>query len=411
MAANDYSRRSSKDVFWGDDDNNKKKGSKSDELEELFMESEALEQNQATQTPPQSEPVYEPEYTYEPEPSPESEPLPEPEPMDEDEPLPIDYNSGFNFDSLVVNETEPIDDEPQTIVPPPHIPSQNQQTAPPPAKSKEEILDGFDVEKFIKDNDANFTVTVFAKVVTEVFCASLLLKWLFNDFDMWWLVLIVALVCIAVIDMIFANRYSKYVSLATKSIKKVTSFNRNPQNSIPWGSMIVFPHSDVSAFKEDELNIVADETKVTSQEFMFTRKVGKNDTETLLTCECYSANMDGRTSFADNIILAKGKMPYARLANFRQPVSQYVLHFDDKNSLDECNMPRLLTLADRVSAYLGDKPFVMSFTSKNINLAVPIDHLDKFDYHFLDFAIADRIRRDINATVNRVQVANLLAEN
>lgn len=413
MAKNDYSRRTTKDVFWGDD-NNKKKGSKSDELEELFRESEALEQK-STQTPPKSETVYEPEYTY------------EPEPMPEPEPLPIDYNSNFNFDSLVVSEEEPQQDEseselqeepqdetpapppyePQTIAPPPYTPSQNT----PPAKSKEEVLDGFDVEKFIKDNDTYFNMTIFAKVFLQGFGVFLLLKWLFNDFGRWWLVLIVAFACLVVIQIIFEDRYSKYIALAMKSIKRVISYNKSPKNTIPWGSMIVFPHSDVSATKEDELVVVADETKVTSQEFLFERKVGKNDKETLMMCECYSANMDGRTSFADNIVLTKGKMPYARLAKFRQPVSQYVLHFDDQNCLDECNTPRLLALADSVSAHLGNKPFVMAFSSTNINLAVPIDHLDKFNYNLFDYTIADRIRRDINATVNRVQVANLLAGN
>ena len=50
MAKNDYSRRSKKDVFWGDDNNNKN-SSKSDELDELFRQSEALE-HQKQPTPP-----------------------------------------------------------------------------------------------------------------------------------------------------------------------------------------------------------------------------------------------------------------------------------------------------------------------------------------------------------------------
>ncbi len=482
MARNDYSRRSSKDVFWGDDDNNKK-GSKSDELEELFKQSEALEQ-QKEQAPPPHAPAYEPSYetdsSYEPSyetefkmdsapsyessfessiepetPSYESEfkmdsepthdydnlfePKPEPEPeLAED----VD-NPYFDYDSLLVNDTEAQDDdqseeyaqddeseqleeqfdateqpiqtpppyEPRNIAPPPYIPSQNRQTTTPPAKRQEDILDGFDVEKFIKDNDTNFNMTIFAKVFSQGFGVFLLLKWLFYDFEKWWLVLIMAFIGFGLIMYIFGNSYEKYINQALKSIKRVISYNKNPKNTIPWGSMIVFPHSEVSATKEDELIVVADETKVTSQEFLFERKVGKNDKETLMMCECYSADMDGRTSFADNIVLAKGKMPYARHAKFRQPVSQYVLHFDDQNCLDECNTPRLLALADSVSAHLGNKPFVMAFSSTNINLAVPIDHLDKFDYNFFDYTIADRIRRDITATVNRVQVANLLAEN
>ena len=51
MAKNDYSRRSKKDVFWGDDDNN---SSKSDELDELFREEhKTLEEDAQTNVPNQ----------------------------------------------------------------------------------------------------------------------------------------------------------------------------------------------------------------------------------------------------------------------------------------------------------------------------------------------------------------------
>ena len=80
MATNDYTRRSKKDVFWGDDNNNKN-SSKSDELEELFRQSEALEQpNEQAPTP--QEPSYEPE----PEPTHDYDNLFEPEPVPEPEP-------------------------------------------------------------------------------------------------------------------------------------------------------------------------------------------------------------------------------------------------------------------------------------------------------------------------------------
>ena len=111
MAKNDYSRRSNKDVFWGDDDNNKN-SSKSDELDELFRQSEALEQ-QKQPTPPPYEPAYEPSYSYEPEPTyePEPEPTfesePEPEPETETE---VD-NPYFDYDSVVKDDIEPPEEE------------------------------------------------------------------------------------------------------------------------------------------------------------------------------------------------------------------------------------------------------------------------------------------------------------
>jgi hypothetical protein len=53
MAANDYSRRSNKDVFWGDDNNK----SKSNELDELIKDEITLEEDTENNA---SEPICEP---------------------------------------------------------------------------------------------------------------------------------------------------------------------------------------------------------------------------------------------------------------------------------------------------------------------------------------------------------------
>ena len=411
MAKNDYSRRSSKDVFWGDDNNNKNI-SKSDELEELFRQSEALEQ-QKEQTPTPHEPSYEPSYEQSYEPSYEPEIKAEVE---------VD-NPNFDYDSIVVNETEtetpppyepqnvaPPQNEPSDITPPPYIPPQKKSSIPPPTKKKEDALEGFDVEKYIKDNSSNFSTTILTKIISQGLCVFLLLKWLFNHFGHIGLVVLVSIIAYWVIELIYNGRYSSYISLAIKSIKNVTAFNKTPKQTMEWATMFKFPYSSVNNHVEDELIIEVDEITVTSQEMQFLRRVGKS-TETIMMCECYRADMEGRTSFADNITLVKGKMPFVKRDKYNRQASQYLLYSNDDTCLDQCNTPRLLAIADRVAAHLGNKAFVMSFTSQYVNLATPIAHMDKFDYNFFDYTIEDRIRRDVSASINRVQIANLLAEN
>ena len=404
MAKNDYSRRSNKDVFWGDDNNNKN-SSKSDELEELFRQSEALEQpNEQAPTP--HEPAY--------------EPVPEPEPYKDDE---VD-NPDFDYDSIVVNELEtetpppyepenitPPQNEPPNITPPPYIPSQTQSPSPQPTKEREDALEGFDVEKFVKDNSFNFSMTIFAKVVSEIICAHLMLKWVFNTPYLWWIIFVVALTIVHVLKFIFQRRYTNYVNLAIKQIKKVKKLNRTPTKVMYWGSLLDFPYSNVYTNNEDEIVIETDETKVFSCEMKFTRKVNKNDTETLLNCEVYKADMKGRTSFADNITLMKGNMPFIKTKKYFCEVSQYVLYYDDEQNLNECNIPRVCAIADQIAAYLGDKTFAMHFNTDAITLALPIPNMEKFDYGFFNYTIEDRIRRDVTAIADRVCLSDLLAEN
>ncbi|MBO7567028.1 MAG: hypothetical protein J6T60_08025 [Bacteroidales bacterium] len=412
MAKNDYSRRSKKDVFWGDDNNNKN-SSKSDELEELFRQSEALEQ-QKEQTHTSHEPAYEPSYEQ------SYEPSYEPEIKEEVE---ID-NPNFDYDSIVVNETEtetppPYEpqniaspqNEPSNITPPPYIPPQKQSTTPPSTKKKEDALEGFDVEKFIKNNSSNFSTTIIVKVFSQIICVYLLLKWVFNTPYLWWLVFIVLWIIVYVLQLIFQRRYTNYINLAIKQIKKVKILSRTPEKTIPWGTLLQFPYTNVDVLKEDEIVIVTDETKVFSCEVAFTRKVNKNDTETLLNCEVYKADMKGRTSFADNITLMKGKIPFIKGGKKFHEVSQYVLYYNDDQYLNECNIPRLCAIADRISAYLGDKPFAMHFNSDTITLALPIETMENFNYGFFEYTLEDRIRRDVTAIADRVCLSDMLAEN
>lgn len=436
MARNDYSRRSNKDVFWGDDNNNKN-SSKSDELDELFRQSEALEQpNEQAPTP--HEPAYEPE--PEPEPTHDYDNLFEPEPVPEPEPykdVEVD-NPDFDYDSIVVNETEnetetqteteteteydteyetetPPPYEPrkiaptQNITPPPYIPSQTQSTTPPPTKNKEDALDGFDVEKFIKDNDTNFSITIICKVISQIIFVCLVLKCL--SMFPWWIVLIGGLIVHKIINYIFSSRYKNYIKTAIKSIKKVKNFNSSPTLSTPWGNLLeFFIHGDIETESEDELIIHTDETKVISNETFIADKVGKS-TKELLTCEFYTADMEGRTAFANNMIIAKSSMLNVKKLKCRQKISQYTLFYNAQKDLDKCNLPRILAIADKVSAFVGDKNFAIFFGPKIINMALQIPNMDKFDYDTFNYTIADRIRRDVTAIADRVCLADILAEN
>lgn len=121
--------------------------------------------------------------------------------------------------------------------------------------------------------------------------------------------------------------------------------------------------------------------------------------------------MEGRTSFANNIIITKNKMPFVKRLKFFQEISQYVLYYNEQQDLDECDLPRVLAIADKVSAYLGKRNFAMFFDSKNIHMVTPILNLDKFNYGTFNYTIADRVRNDITAIANRVCLSDLLAEN
>lgn len=418
MAKNDYSRRSSKDVFWGDDNNNKN-SSKSDELEELFRQSEALEQpNEQAPTP--HEPTYEPE----PEPTHDYDNLFEPEPVPEPEPykdVEVD-NPDFDYDSIVVNEPEtetpppyelqnvaPPQNEPSNITPPPYIPSQTQSPSPQPTKEREDALDGFDVEKFIKDNDTNFSITIICKVISQIIFVCLVLKCL--SMFPWWIVLIGGVIVHKIINYIFSSRYKNYINTAIKSIKKVKNFNSSPTLSTPWGNLLeFFIHGDIETESEDELIIHTDETKVISNETFIADKVGKS-TKELLTCEFYTADMEGRTAFANNMIIAKSSMLNVKKLKCRQKISQYTLFYNAQKDLDKCNLPRILAIADKVSAFVGDKNFAIFFGPKIINMALQIPNMDKFDYDTFNYTIADRIRRDVTAIADRVCLADILAEN
>lgn len=429
MATNDYTRRSKKDVFWGDDNNNKN-SSKSDELDELFRQSEALE-HQKQPTPPPHEPAYEPEL----------EPTFEPDTKTDDH-IPV-----FDYDSIVeteaetpeeesaqyakkfeameqmdeteetdeMDETDIMDENPpaytptQNTTPPPYIPSQTQSTTPPPTKNKEDALDGFDVEKFIKDNDTNFSITIICKVISQIIFVCLVLKCL--SMFPWWIVLIGGVIVHKIINYIFSSRYKNYINTAIKSIKKVKNFNSSPTLSTPWGNLLeFFIHGDIETESEDELIIHTDETKVISNETFIADKVGKS-TKELLTCEFYTADMEGRTAFANNMIIAKSSMLNVKKLKCRQKISQYTLFYNAQKDLDKCNLPRILAIADKVSAFVGDKNFAIFFGPKIINMALQIPNMDKFDYDTFNYTIADRIRRDVTAIADRVCLADILAEN
>ena len=107
----------------------------------------------------------------------------------------------------------------------------------------------------------------------------------------------------------------------------------------------------------------------------------------------------------------KGKIPFIKGGKKFHEVSQYVLYYNDDQYLNECNIPRLCAIADRISAYLGDKPFAMHFYSDTITLALPIETLENFNYGFFEYTLEDRIRRDVTAIADRVCLSDMLAEN
>lgn len=272
-------------------------------------------------------------------------------------------------------------------------------------------MDSFDFEQFINDNSSNYTKTILCKVFSQIIGLCLLLRWFFYAPGLWWIIITVGAIASVAIDFVFSRRYAGYVNAAIKSIKNVSVLNKTPQSDAPWDALLDFPYSGLITQKEDELIVQSDETKVISQELNFANKVSKNDIETLFTCEYYFADMEGRTTFANNMILVKGKLPFVKRLKFRHEISQYVLCYDNLLDLDECNIPRVCAIADKVAAYVGDKDFAMFFSPKNIHLVLPILNMDKFNYDIFDYKIEKRIRRDVAAVANRACLSDFLAEN
>ena len=238
MAKNDYSRRSKKDVFWGDDDNN---SSKSDELDELFREEhKTLEEDAQTNVP---EPVYEPEpeSVYEPEPESVYEPEPEPEEIgDEDDAYDGDYNSTEIADDAVPFMTSPgwngLGYAPSMVLEnaPDELPLEEQSDANPmpesitvneykPQHQSDTRLDT-DVEKISQQYEKEISNLVTVKIIWLLAIVGVIIAGFYN-YDYIFLYIVVTIAGCLITSCVSQNKYAEIIKDLVKSFKVIDSYS------------------------------------------------------------------------------------------------------------------------------------------------------------------------------------------
>ena len=331
MAANDYSRRSKKDVFWGDDNNK----SKSNELDELIKDEITLEEDTENNA---SEPICEPV----------TEPLPE-----------------VNFD------------------------------------------EDFDMEKFFRENDSKITTTVTVKILTHFLLPVLLLGITLITFMMHILCFSVIFYFIAflIISNKFTNDYEEYINKAIESFKKIKLYKHKIEGGAAWGKMISCPGE---AYTKDLTRIEIDDNIVKAMDLEIFLNMGRYGTITYFTGMYYEIAL-GDKSFADNVLLVKGNIKHIKKRVYTFQHNGYTIYAYNEDYIENSDMNRVYALADELRNYLNNKNFIINFSGDKILLMLAADIKDNFHYGFFNYAITDRLRRDISLLKNRIKIAEILA--
>ncbi|MBQ4406151.1 MAG: hypothetical protein II852_03980 [Bacteroidales bacterium] len=386
MARNDYSRRSNKDVFWGDDNNNKN-SSKSDELEELFRQSEALEQpNEQAPTP------------HEPAPEPPQAPVPEPaHPTGDTVPI-------FDFDSLLANGDEPLQAETPRPTPPPYKPSKK-------SKKVSVTRDDFNIDKFISDNSDGISEITTSKTISIVIWigVALLVAWWLRR---WVAAIVLCFLGYTITKSTINSKYKKLISVLANKINAVKSFYKSGI-PVPLSEMMMVKSNGgkLSINSEDMLTLNIGGNDVSIEEFALIETQGKEQ-DCLFTGLYAIATLP--TNFDGEIILRHGNTPiptnkYPQKYTIEPLASRYTILAKDNVDFDACDIDSLAALADNVRASNGDKPFVMLFKQGKAHFITSVKDIYTFDYGFFDNA-KDCIRRDIQAIDKRVRLAMALEQ-
>ena len=315
-----------------------------------------------------------------------------------------------------------------TIVPPPYKQQQpaqqprqqtqqqpRQQTQQQPRQQPQTFhTEDFDFDKYITKNKRRFSDLTAKKKKVQIVVVVLGLIGFIATLPYSLVgIPIVMLIFVIIYDTLsYSRMYEGELKNVIKHIKKIKAFNKHCYNyKISWGSLI---KSGVEAdytqdSRWDELKVSTENATTTSFALSIYKR-SRSGVTPLLESECYYAEMDYKSSTADNLILLHGKMRYTRHRPRRREVSKYTLLADTEDIIDNCNTDRILDIADRIHQQINGEAFIMRFTRNSILLIVRNNDIRKYRYSFdlFDYDIPKCLRRDISMILNRVAISDIL---
>ena len=450
MATNDYSRRSKKDVFWGDDDN---KNSKSDELDELFREEhKTLEEDTQTNVPepvfePEPEPVYEPEpeleeiiddegnHNDEENPDGEEENSDWEENIDgeEDDAYEGDYNSTEIADDAVPFMTSPgwngLGYAPSVVLgnAPDELPPEEQSDANPMPKSitinkytpqhQSDTQLNTNIEQLSHQYEDKVSNLVNFKIIALLVIIGILIASIYvgyYDSEMISFCWLASIIGCFIIGSISQSKYAEVIKELVKSFKVIDSYTHDLKNTYQKVCTNIFRFPKFSAddcdyYREDLTEIKIGDTTISATELLVSHTTGsgKNShTDLLFTGEYYTFVMP--KPYADGVLVCKGTMPVIEPNKYYDCKYRF---YATNNNMPNSDFGHITHIVDRLSENYKED-FALYFENGKAHLIVNTNTLlfFDFDFGFWDFSVKDKLKRDVPRLAMRVKIAGILTE-
>ena len=297
-------------------------------------------------------------------------------------------------------------DEPQTTA---YTPPENSETAEDGAD------DDLDVEKFIRENDSDITMTVAIKIVTHTLTVGLML-WLWRQwiitfealyaFGFFFTVIIGSFTISLITDKILSRSYTKYIERAVKYFKKIKLYKHQIEGGAAWKDFFTtlptgYLHTaDLTRIEIGGKIVKALEVKLISN-------YGKN-AENWFNGAYYEIDL-GDNVFADNVMVVYGDIQHIKSRPYIiRPTKFCTVHAYKEDDVANSDMNRVYQLAEIIRKDIHNS-LIINFKNGKMYFFIRQPKIAYFNYNILDYTIADRLRRDITALKHRIQIAEILA--
>ena len=348
MAKNDYSRRSSKEVFWGDDNTNKN-SSKSDELDELFRESERIPEDDAGD---------------------------------------IDENIGDNL----------VDDEAVAV---------NKYTPRHQSDTQYDI----NIEQFSQQYEEQISKLIKTKIIVLIAIIGIVIAGIYHwDFTV--LYVIVAILGGVIMGCVSQSRYAEIIKELVKNFKVIDSYSHQMKDMYQNVCTHVFSFQKFSApecdyYREDLTVIKTGDATVNVAELRVSHTTGSGKhahTDILFTGEYYTFVMP--KPYADGVLVCKGMMPVIETNQYYD--SKYRFYAINQN-MPNSDFGHITHIVDRLSENFQED-FALYFEGGYVNLLFKTSDIRFFDFGFFDFSVKNKLKRDVPRLALRVKIAEILTE-
>ena len=274
-----------------------------------------------------------------------------------------------------------------------------------------DIEDNFDVERFIRENDSKIKIIVTIKIVIQILVVGLLV-WLccmaLLKMDVITYVITTAMSCFVIfplIDKFFSTRYTNFIENVVKSFNKIKLYSHKIEDgAAEWKKII---NSPGKAYTKDFMKIEIDDKIVKAMDLEILLRI-RYGSMTYFIGEYYAISLGNKT-FANNMMLTKGKFEHIQKRAYYFQHKGYTIYAYKEDNINDSDMNRVYALADELRNYLKDKPFIINFSGDKILFMLATKNTDNFHYGFFNYTITDRLRRDITALKHRIQIAEILA--